>query len=142
MKNKNSMFLLMCGLFLVGCAQGNSEGAESCEHLFKVSEEQPTCVEDGLLTYTFQKCDYTFHVIEEKLGHDYVAKANALTHFEECTRCFDRVNEENHEFHDWVCECGYEVGGKGLAYALKDDDTYEIIGIGLCADLNLVSFNL
>ena len=112
-----------------------------------VNAVDPTCTEPGNIKYYV--CDicgmYSDNqsrfisyedTVLKPLGHDYKTKSNSIFHWEECTRCFDLVDKEQHVYgSDDICTiCSYHrVGTEGLEYDLINDE-YEVVGIGSATD--------
>ena len=138
----------------------------ACTHNYAAEVTSPTCTEGGYTTYTCAYCGDTY-VADEKtaLGHAYgnlVAEIPATcvatgtaAHYE-CSVChtlFDANKVEttaealvlpidpdaHHWGEDGICTlCGAQRPSEGLAFVLKEDDTYEVVGIGTCTDLDIV----
>ncbi len=83
----------------------------------------PTCTDDGESSRICTVCGETETETSEALGHNYQEKTNETYHWEECSRCHDVINQEEHKYpdeyttnnyrHSKICtECGYttEVG--------------------------------
>lgn len=111
----------------------------------------PTCEKDGKTTYeataSHNQKVYTdtYEVVEEKFGHRTSDKLEFHTtkHFNTCTICGARVNEETHEFDAgsvikaatcqeegeavFTCECGY-------SYTDKISKTEHNLVNGTCSD--------
>ena len=112
-----------------------------------VNAVDPTCTEPGNIEYYV--CDICGRYSDDQsrlisyedtvlkpLGHDYKTKSNSIFHWEECTRCLDVVDKEQHIYGgDDICTvCSYHrVGTEGLEYDLINDE-YEVVGIGSATD--------
>ena len=106
---------------------------------------EPTCLDGGEALYQCSICGYQEYRSLDPLGHDYQYKYNSSKHWQECSRCYDIINETEHYLSltedvsptcddgghkTYHCLCGYEETeyidalGHDISSEFIHDDTY------------------
>ena len=122
------------------------EISEKAEHSWDdgVITKQPTCTEDGVMTYTCTVCEKTKtadipatgHTFSEDWSYDDTYHWHAAT----CGDTDEVSEKAEHTWDNGVCSvCGTPKPSEGLKYALNGDGTaYSVTDIGTCTDTNIV----
>ncbi len=115
---------------------------------------KPTCTEQGKMQKKCSICQEIQQKTIDALGHDYenadweTVKEPTCTQKGEkqkqCANCREAITGEieakKHNYVSGYCtECGERNESEGLAFELSDDGTYySVVGIGVCADNEVV----
>lgn len=94
-------------------------------YVLKTITQEKTCVNDEIATFTistdcFKNAYFTENngsiiegvVTSRATGHSNTWMRNAEQHWEHCSVCETDTTKENHNFVNFVCECGLEQGVK------------------------------
>ena len=122
------------------------EISEKAEHSWDdgVITKQPTCTEDGVMTYTCTVCEKTKTADIPATGHtfseDWSYDDDYHWHAATCGDTDEVSEKAEHTWDNGVCSvCGTPKPSEGLNYALFGDGTgYSVTGIGTCTDTNIV----
>ncbi|MCD8209528.1 MAG: leucine-rich repeat domain-containing protein [Coprobacillus sp.] len=110
------------GVMTFTCIRGDDSYTEvipaTGEHIWgDWSVTDPTCLVDGESIRICEVCGETETETSDALGHDYQEKIDGTYHWEECSRCQDVINKQEHQYegfttdnyhHYKICtECGY-----------------------------------
>ena len=146
--NESGSVILTC----TTCGHVESSVIPPTGHTFGawIETKSPTCEEEGLKKRVCFVCKYveegTIPAHEHEYTNNYLYDSS--THWNMCTHCGVRYNEESHIVGDTSCSsCGYRfpssypVDGDsaGLIFALTDDETsYILIDIGTFEGTELI----
>ena len=122
------------------------EISEKAEHSWDdgVITKQPTCTEDGVMTYTCTVCEKTKTADIPATGHtfseDWSYDDDYHWHAATCGDTDEVSGKAEHTWDNGVCSvCGTPKPSEGLNYALFEDGTgYSVTGIGTCTDTIIV----
>ena len=117
---------------------------DEAEHTWDegVVTTQPTCTEDGVMTYTCTVCSQTKTAAIPATGHNYSENwsADETYHWHECTACGDVKDKAEHTYENDKCQvCNAPKTSSGLTYKLSyDGKSYSVTGLGTCTDTDVV----
>ena len=151
---KRRIFLTVALFALLSIAVSLSSCGKRCKHEYSKEETTaPTCLEDGVNTYTCKKCGDSYTETVNALGHDvkdHEAQAPTCAEvgweaYEACSRCdystkVEKPATDAHSIINGCCiRCNLPISTPGLEYSLNSDgQTYTVTGIGTCEEMNVV----